>query len=135
VAEHSVEIRVRYSEVDQLGTFYNSRALEWFEVGRVELLRSMGLPYSRMEARGAHLPLVAAHVDYLSRARYDDRLIVTASVAREGKARLRFDVEIRHAVADRVVARGYTVHAVTGAEGKPIRPPQWLVDVIEDQQR
>jgi len=131
VVEHAVEIRVRYSEIDQLGTFYNSRALEWFEVGRVELLRAMGLPYSEMESRGAHLPLVTAHVDYLSRARYDDRLTVSARVAMAGKAKVRFDVEIRHVDDGRAVARGYTVHAITTVEGKPIRPPAWLVDVIE----
>lgn len=127
--DHTVEIRVRYSEIDQLGTVYNSRVLEWFEVGRGELLRAMGLPYSDMEARGAHLPLVVAHVDYINRAGYDDRLCVTSSVAREGKARLRFDVQIAHPDG-RPVARGYTVHAVTGADGKPIRPPAWLVEAI-----
>ncbi len=126
--EHTVEIRVRYSEIDQLGTFYNSRALEWFEVGRTELLRAMGLPYDEMETRGAHLPLVTSHVEYRGRAGYDDRLAVTATVAVD-KARLRFDVKIHH-IDGRLVAEGYTVHAITSIAGKPMRPPAWLVEAI-----
>ncbi len=47
--DHTIQLRVRYSETDQMGTFYNSRALEWFECGRTEVLRSLGIPYSTME--------------------------------------------------------------------------------------
>ena len=59
---HTLQLRVRYSETDQMGTFYNSRALEWFECGRTELFRSRGLPYTEIERRGVCLPLVEAHV-------------------------------------------------------------------------
>ena len=127
-AEHTTELRVRYSETDQMGTFYNSRALEWFEVGRTELLRALGLPYAEMEQRGAMLPLVEAHVEFLGRARYDDLLRITARVAIQGKARVRFEVAINQADG-RGVAQGYTVHAVTDASGRAIRPPTWLVQV------
>lgn len=126
----TIQLRVRYSETDQMGTFYNSRALEWFEVGRTEVLRLAGLPYAEMESRGAMLPLVEAHVEYLGRARYDDLLDVTTRVAPEGKARVRFDIDIAHAADGGPVARGYTVHAVTSAEGKPIRPPAWMTEAI-----
>ncbi len=125
------ELRVRYSETDRMGTFYNSRALEWFECGRTELLRSLGLPYARMEQRGVMLPLVEAHVQYLGRATYDDRLRVETLVGRCGKARLRFDVSITQALDNRPVAAGHTVHAVTDPDGKPVRPPAWLGEAIE----
>lgn len=126
--EQTITLRVRYSETDQMGTFYNSRALEWFECGRTELLRELGVPYASMEKRGTLLPLVEAHVEYRGRARYDDSLSVTTSVALAGRARLRFDVRIVQAAGGGEVARGYTVHAVTDADGKPIRPPAWLLD-------
>ncbi len=128
--KHETLLRVRYSETDQMGTFYNSRALEWFECARTELLRAMGTPYAEMEARGAMLPLVEAHVQYLGRARYDDelRLAVTAEMA--GKARLRFEVRITQIDGDRPVAEGYTVHAFVGPAGKPIRPPHWFLDAL-----
>jgi acyl-CoA thioester hydrolase len=113
-----------------MGTFYNSRALEWFECGRTEVLRGIGLPYAEMETRGVLLPLVEAHVEYLGRARYDDQLEVSTMVAMCGKARVRFDVSILQSASGAGVARGYTVHAVTDAAGKPTRPPGWLVDKL-----
>ena len=129
-ASHTFHLRVRYSETDQMGTFYNSRALEWFECGRTELFRARGLPYTEIERRGVCLPLVEAHVEYLGRARYDDLLEITASASMSGKARVRCDVTIRHAETGSAVARGYTVHAFTNPEGKPIRPPAWLTEAI-----
>ena len=129
--KNTMRLRVRYSETDRMGTFYNSRALEWFECGRGELLRDMHLPYARMEERGVMLPLVEAHVEYLGRAQYDDELEITTSVAFSGKARLRFDMRIVHAANGAAVAQGYTVHAITDPSGKPRRPPAWLVEKLQ----
>ena len=125
-----VLLRVRYSETDQMGTFYNSRVLEWFECGRTELLRAIGTPYAEMESRGAMLPLVEAHVKYLGRACYDDLLKVTTVAAMCGKARVRFDVQIDEAGSGRRVASGWTVHAVTTPGGKVLRPPRWFLEAL-----
>lgn len=131
---HTTQLRVRYSETDQMGTFYNSRALEWFEVGRTEALRAAGLAYADMESRGVMLPLVTAHVDYLGRAQYDDLLAITTQPAMQGRARMRFDVEIVHAASRAAVARGFTIHAVTDTAGKPTRPPAWLLEAMNDDE-
>lgn len=125
-----IRFRVHYYETDQMGTFYNSRALEWFERGRTELLRTMGVPYAQMEDRGVFLPLVESHVEYLGRAKYDDELEMTASVAMSGKARMRFDISVVQVNGGAGVARGYTVHAITDAAGKPSRPPAWLLELF-----
>jgi acyl-CoA thioester hydrolase len=121
---------VRYSETDQMGTFYNSRPLEWFEMGRTELLRHLGLPYSELESRGVFLPLVEAKVEYLGRARYDDLLDMSTALAAEGRARLRTEVEIVQAANGKAVARGHTVHAFADREGRAIRPPMWLREAL-----
>src|SRR5512141_570893 len=92
-----LQLRVRYSETDQMGTFYNSRALEWFECARTELLRAAGVSYAQMEEKGVFLPLVEAHVKYEGRARYDDLLRITCGAKMAGKASVRFDVYIIHA--------------------------------------
>ena len=131
--QNTVLFRVRYSETDQMGTFYNSRALEWFEYGRTELFRAIGMSYADMEARGALLPVVEAHVEYLGRARYDDELEMTTTAAVAGRARIRCDVRIVHATNGRPVVAGYTVHAITNPAGKPIRPPQWFTKVFEKE--
>jgi acyl-CoA thioester hydrolase len=130
--QHTLTFRVRYSETDQMGTFYNSRALEWFECGRTELFRQLGVPYSELEARGVFLPLVEAHVEYLGRARYDDLLEMTSVASFAGRARLRCDVTITQAGTGQGVARGYTVHAFADREGRAIRPPAWLLKALTD---
>jgi acyl-CoA thioester hydrolase len=125
--------RVRYSETDPMGTFYNSRALEWFECGRSEWLRANGLPYTEIEARGVFLPLVESHVRYLGRARYDDQLELTTKAFMDGKVCIRFEASIVHADHGVAVAEGYTIHVCTDHEGKPIRPPVWLTSVLQNQ--
>jgi len=126
-------LRVRYSETDQMGTFYNARALDWFECGRTELMRKLGLPYSEMESRGVYLPVVEAHLDYQGRARYDDLLEMTASAELAGRARLRCDVRIVHAGSQLPVVKGHTIHAFTDAKGRAIRPPAWFMEALEQK--
>ena len=127
---HTLQFRIRYSETDQMGTFYNSRALEWFECGRTEMLRALGMPYTAMEERGLFLPLVAAHVEYQGRARYDDLLQLSTTLRLAGRARVRLDVEIVQAETSKAVACGYTVHAFTDRNGRPIRPPDWFLSLV-----
>lgn len=128
---HSITLRVRYSETDQMGTVYNSRPLEWFECGRTEMLRSLGLPYVELEAKGLYLPLIESHLEYLGRARYDDLLKLTTTLTFDGRVRLRCSVLVVRADNDKEIVRGYTVHAFTDAAGKPIRPPAWLLETLE----
>ena len=126
-----LSLRVRYSETDQMGTFYNSRALEWFECGRTELMRRrLGMSYAALEAKGVFLPMVEAHLEFLGGARYDDLLDVASAVEVFGRARLRFDVLVTQSGGGRKVVRGYTVHAFMDAERKPIRPPGWFVELL-----
>jgi acyl-CoA thioester hydrolase len=124
---HRTELRVRYSETDQMGTFYNSRVLEWFEVARTECLRAAGLSYREMEQRGALLPLVEAGVKYQGRAKYDDLLWIETQVTMAGRASVRFEHVITQAANGAAVATGFTLHAITDGAGRAMRPPSWLV--------
>lgn len=127
-----LQLRVRYSETDQMGTFYNSRALEWFECGRTELMRrKLGLSYAELEVKGVFLPLVEAHLEFQGGARYDDLLDIASTVEMSGRARLRFDVQINQSANGKPVVRGYTVHAFADTAGKPIRPPAWFLEMLE----
>ena len=127
-----LQLRVRYSETDQMGTFYNSRALEWFECGRTELMRhKLGMSYAALEAKGVFLPLVEAHLEFQGGARYDDLLSVASTVEVSGRAKLRFEVQINHGESGKPVVRGYTVHAFVDSDGKPIRPPAWFMEMLE----
>ena len=127
-----LELRVRYGETDQMGTFYNARALDWFECGRSELMRRrLGMSYAVMEERGVFLPLVEAHLEFQGGARYDDLLEVASVVEVFGRARLRFEVQIRQSQSGKPVVRGYTVHAFTDRQGKAIRPPAWFMQMLD----
>lgn len=123
--------RVRYAETDQMGTFYNARALEWFEVGRSELSRAMGLPYREWETRGIYLPVVEAHLRFRGRAQYDDLLAMHVTVAAEGAARLRFSNVVTHAEGGAPVCDGYTIHALLNKEGRPVRIPDWVAAMVK----
>ncbi len=129
---HVHYLRVRYSETDQMGTYYNSRALEWFERGRTEACRATGVPYRQWEERGVSLPLVEAHVEFLGTARYDDLLKMTTKVSMHSKARMRFDVVVEHAGDGILVCRGWTIHAIINGAGRPIRPPRWTMDLVRE---
>ena len=132
-SESTVLFRVQYHETDRMGTFCNSRALEWFEHGRTELMRTLGIPYTTVEQRGVFLPVVEAHLHFLGRAQYDDILKIETRAGMAGKASVRFDVTIVHAADGAEVVKGHTIHAVTDASGKPVRPPEWFVVPFEEQ--
>lgn len=130
---HVYQFRVRYSETDQMQTFYNSRALEWFEVGRTELSRAMGVSYAEWEHRGIQLPLIEAHVYFTGRAKYDDLLEMTTSIHREGRARIRFENRIVKADGSGNVTHGHTVHAMLGTDGRPVRAPDWVLELLNQE--
>ena len=73
----TTEVRVRYAETDQMGIVYYANYLVWFEIGRVELMRSLGLAYSQLETEHACiLPVIEASCRYRSPARYDDEILI-----------------------------------------------------------
>lgn len=128
---HAHQLRVRYSESDRMGTFYNSRLLEWMEVGRTELIRATGSTYAEWEERGVMAPIVEAHLKFKGRAGYDDRLDIETVCRREGRARLRFESRVVLAETGRPVAEGHTIHALVDPAGKPIRIPEWIAEALE----
>jgi acyl-CoA thioester hydrolase len=128
---HTYQLRVRYSESDRMGTFYNSRLLEWMEVGRSELTRAAGKAYADWESDGVMAPIVEANLKFKGRAGYDDLLNLETTCEREGRARLKFNTVITMAETGKPVAEGFTIHALTTPEGKPIRIPDWAEKLLE----
>ena len=85
---HSIPIRVRYPEVDAMGYLHHSRYLQYFEMGRIELLRSLGHSYADLERGGVLFVVAKAEVRYKSPARYDEELSLTTRVARQTHVRI-----------------------------------------------
>ena len=123
-------IRVRYAETDKMGVAYYANYFVWFEVGRTELLRSLGWSYREMEAAGVSLPVIEAHCEYRLPARYDDVLeIVTRGVLRS-PARIEFQYAITRRADGVMAAVGRTVHASINADGRPCRLPDRVRSVL-----
>ena len=102
---------------------YYSNYFVWFEVGRCELLRSLGSSYSQLESTGYKLPVIEAHCEYQQPARYDDELEIFTAGSRVSPARVCFAYEVRRKSTGGLAAVGRTVHAAVNSEGKPSRLP------------
>jgi acyl-CoA thioester hydrolase len=111
-------VRVRYAETDQMGVVYHANYLVWFEVGRVEFIREIGLDYKSMEADGAMIAVAEATVRYKAPARYDDELIVRTLLAGVRGPIVRFRYAVVRAADDVVLCEGETVHIVVGPDMK-----------------
>jgi acyl-CoA thioester hydrolase len=125
------EIRIRYADTDQMQFVYNGKYLEYFEVGRTELLRSTGLSYKKVESEGYQLPLVEAHLNYISAAFYDDILIIESFLKEIPKLKMRIDYRMFRKENNVLVTEGYTEHVFIDRESKrPVRPPKFFIDAI-----
>ena len=114
-----------------MGVVYYANYLVWFEVGRCELLRAVGSSYRELEASGVMLPVIEAHCEYRSPARYDDELQIKTWGELLSPARVEFKYEISR-LTDRVVnVVGRTVHAAIDAAGKPCRLPEHIRAVFQ----
>jgi acyl-CoA thioester hydrolase len=113
----TTQVRVRYAETDQMGIVYYANYLVWFELGRVELLRSLGLAYSQLEKEHeCILPVVSAHCRYRSPARYDDEILIETEPSMLRQSVLKFAYRILRKAHDggenELLAEGETVHVV-----------------------
>jgi acyl-CoA thioester hydrolase len=132
--KHETEIRVRYADTDQMRFVYYGKFFEYFEQGRSDLLRSVGLPYKEIEAMGLILPVIEAHAEYRKAAHYDDLLTIVTFLREKPVARVRIDYEVRRAGEPELLAQGYTIHTfVTAATGKPTRAPAQFQEAIEER--
>jgi acyl-CoA thioester hydrolase len=122
-------VKVRYAETDQMHVAYHAHYFVWFEVARTDWLREAGLTYRALEGEGYFLPVTEAHCEYRASAKYDDDLTVTATARLASPVRIRFDYEITR--PNGVVATGHTVHATLDREGRPVRVPARLKELMQ----
>lgn len=121
MVEHKTSIRVIYADTDAMGVVYHTNYIKWFEVGRCELLRSIGYPYARLEEAGILLPVAECSCKYKQPAVYDDMLEITARVAEMKGATVIIEYEIREQETGALLVTGSTRHAITDPKFKPIR--------------
>jgi len=129
--KHNSTLRVRYGETDQMGYCYYGNYAQYFEVGRVEALRSLGMSYKSLEARGIMLPVSHFEINYKAPALYDDALVITTHISEMKGARLLFNYSIH--VDDRLIAEGSTTLVfVTTETMRPIPAPKDFVNLLKE---
>jgi acyl-CoA thioester hydrolase len=122
---HDAPVRVRYAETDQMGVVYHANYLVWFEVGRVELMRALGIAYKDMEITDdCHIVVAEVKCRYLHPARYDEQLRVRTRIAEAKNRTLRFSYELFRDHDSHLLATGETVHVICGTNGRPKLLPE-----------
>ena len=127
------KIRVRYADTDQMRFAYYGKYFEYFEQGRSDLLRAIGLPYTQIEQMGFFLPVIEACAKYRKPARYEDLLTVETIITEMPVARVRIEYKVWREGEEEPIADGYTMHSFISAEtGKPTRAPQVFLQTLEE---
>lgn len=122
-------LRVIYGDTDQMGVVYYANYFRFFEFSRSEYFRARGGSYAEMERSGFGLPVIEAHCEYKTPARYDDLLLIRVHLEQVRRASLRFGYQILNQERA-LLATGHTVHACVGRDGKPTRFPQGVAKLL-----
>jgi len=128
---HKTNCRVIYGDTDNMGQAYYGNYLRWFEIGRNELFRSLGLAYKSVENLGIWLPVAEVFCKYSVPAKYDDLLMIETSLDIRVKGAIKLDYRIWSEDGKTLLAHGYTKHACLNHKGKVVRPPAFIKEVIE----
>ena len=122
---HQSRFRVRYAETDQMGVVYYANYLVWMEIGRVELVRSLGLDYKDLEeSSGLYLTVIEASCRYLYPARYDQEIVVETRIESCNPRIIEFRYLIRSADPDRLLAQSSSRHMWLNRNWRPTRLPE-----------
>lgn len=130
MASASTRLRVRYAETDQMGVVYYANYLVWFEVGRTELLRTLGGTYREMEAADIFLPVIAASCDYARAVKYDDEIEIRTRGRVLSPIRMEFLYDVVRVADQTLMATGRTEHAALDGRGKPVRLPEQVRNAL-----
>lgn len=122
--------RVIYGDTDKMGYAYHANYFRWFEIGRTELLRFFGTSYKNIEEKGIFLPVSEANCKYFSPVAYDDTLIVETGLDDGIRGGFKFIYRLYRESDRQFIAEGYTKHPCVNGDGKVVRPPQFLLDLI-----
>jgi len=128
---HKTTYRVIYGDTDKMGFVYHANYFRWFEIGRSEMFRYLGVPYKSIESRGFFLPLSEVHCKFNSPSQYDDILLIETFLDTSIKASMKFDYHIFSEDGKKLLAKGYTKHACVDSRGRVVRLPKFLMEIIE----
>ena len=130
---NQTNIRVRYGETDQMGYVYYGNYAQFFEVGRVEWLRALGVSYKSLEESGIMLPVIQLNINYMKPAKYDDLLTITTIMTKKPLVKIEFDFEVHNENNDLLTTGFTSLVFMDMKKNKPIKAPKYLLDQIYAQ--
>lgn len=125
----TIKLRVRYAETDQMGFVYYGHYAQYLEIARVAVLKKIGVSYRELEEQGFLLPVSTYSIDYLKAAKYDDELLVTATIEQLPSNRVEFNYEVHR--EDTLLATAFTRLIFMDANGRACRPPKDFLDQLK----
>ena len=127
---HEIKTRVRYQETDQMGIVYYANFFTYFEMGRTEFLRNLGLPYSELEKEHIYFPVTEAHCQFRAPAHYDDVLSIQTFISELKHATVEFTHKVIRESDNTLIAEGFTKLACLNASRKPAPMPAKLKNLL-----
>ncbi len=127
---HATTYRVIYGDTDNMGVAYHANYLRWFEIGRTEMFRHLGMTYREIEGRGVMLPVAEVYCKFIRSARYDDVITIEATLDTGMRSGFKFLYRILDEAAEVEIAKGWTTHACLNTDGRVVRPPKFLTELI-----
>jgi acyl-CoA thioester hydrolase len=129
--QHATKIRVRYGETDQMGYMYYGNYAEYYEVGRVEMLRSLGLTYSGMEESGIKMPVLELNCKYLKPALYDEEITVNVIMDKMPGVRIFFRYELFNEKGELINTGETLLVFINMKTNRPCKPPQDFIHELK----
>jgi len=128
--EHTIRLRTRYAEVDRMGYVYYGNYAIYFEVGRVETMRALGIPYVSVEDQGLMMPVIRYEIDYRKPAFYDEELTILTRIREVPRSRMTFEYETWNAQGELLNTALTQLVFVDRGTKRPKRAPQFIVDAV-----
>ena len=123
-------LRVRYSETDQMGIVYYGNYAQYLEQGRTDWLRSLGFTYKYMEEHQVMLPVINLNIDYKLPAKYDDLLTIKTSLLEIPSVKIKFYYEIKNQNDELLVTATTSLVFLDSITRKLIKAPSYLLEKL-----
>ena len=126
------EVRIRYSETDQMHFVYNGKYFDFFEVGRAEMMRELNLTYKEIEERGFGMPVIETFIKFKNPAYYDEVLSIESRVEKLPELKVHIDHTITCPERNKIIVEGYVELVFLNSETKKLsRPPDFFINAIK----
>ncbi len=125
------KLRVRYSETDQMGYVYHGNYAQYYEIGRTELLRRLGLSYKELEEQGILMPVLEMSTRFLKAATYDEEITIKTTLREMPTVRIKFNYSLFDAKGELINQADVTLIFVDAKNRRPCRPPAKMLEVLK----